>query len=97
MNAPSSTFETFRFPVEGMVCGSCVGHITKALRRLPGVASVKVDLRSETVTVCREPALVSSAALAAVLTDAGYRANLDAKVVLSTLDRPSLFDRFLRR
>jgi len=29
--------ELVRFPIEGMTCTSCVGHITKAVRRIDGV------------------------------------------------------------
>lgn len=60
--------ETIRFPVAGMTCGSCVNRITRAVRRLPGVTKVDVDLRRETATVRHEPALVSNAALAAAMT-----------------------------
>jgi P-type Cu+ transporter len=93
----SGPSETLRFPVEGMVCGSCVGRITRALRQLPGVAQVKVDLNRATVTVRREPALVSSAALAAAIAKAGYRANLDVTEVLPIIDRPGPLNRLLRR
>ena len=51
--------------MRGMTCGSCVNRITRAIRRLDGVRRVSVDLRAETVTVRRESALVSNAALAA--------------------------------
>jgi len=83
----AGTLETIRFPVAGMTCGSCVVHITKALRPLPGVQAVRVDLRAETVTVRREPALVSSAALVAALADAGYDAELGAAVVIPDQQR----------
>jgi copper chaperone CopZ len=50
-----------------MTCGSCVNRITGAVRRLDGVTKVSVDLRNETATVRREPALVSNADLAAAV------------------------------
>jgi copper chaperone CopZ len=59
--------EAIRFPVAGMTCGSCVNRITGAVRRLDGVTKVSVDLRNETATVRREPALVSNADLAAAV------------------------------
>ena len=89
--------ETVRFPVEGMTCGSCVNRITRAIRRLGGVASVRVDLRRETATVRREPALVSNAALAAAVTAAGYRADLASAVVIPTVERTGLLARLRRR
>lgn len=30
--------------VQGMTCGSCVKHVTKALQSVPGVSRVEVDL-----------------------------------------------------
>ncbi len=89
--------ETIRFPVAGMTCGSCVNRITRAVRKLDGVTKVQVDLRRETATVRREPALVSNAALVAAVEAAGYEADLDAASVVPTEDRKSLFDRLTGR
>jgi len=82
VSGSSSPVETIRFPVAGMTCGSCVNRITRALRELDGVARVRVDLRRETATVSREPALVSNAALAAAVADAGYEADLVSAIVV---------------
>lgn len=82
MNGTSPTAETIRFPVRGMTCGSCVNRIMRAVRKLDGVTRVDVDLRRETATIRREPALVSNAALAAAVADAGYQADLDAALVV---------------
>lgn len=82
MTGTSPTTEVIRFPVRGMTCGSCVNRIMRAVRKVDGVTRVTVDLRSETATVRREPALVSNAALAAAVADAGYEADLEAAEVL---------------
>ncbi|MBP7523015.1 MAG: copper ion binding protein, partial [Leptothrix sp. (in: Bacteria)] len=57
--------------VEGMTCASCVGRVEKALRKLPGVAEVSVNLATEKAGV---EALggVSWATLAAAVEKAGY-------------------------
>jgi P-type Cu+ transporter len=89
--------ETIRFPVAGMTCGSCVSRITRAVRKLDGVTKVHVDLRQETATVRREPALVSNAALVAAVEAAGYEADLDAAVIVPATERRSFFDRFIGR
>ncbi len=39
------------FPVGGMTCASCVARVEEALRGVPGVISVSVNLASEKVTV----------------------------------------------
>jgi copper chaperone CopZ len=74
-----------------------VVRITRAIRKLDGVTSVDVDLRRERATVRREPALVSNAALAAAVTEAGYEADLDAAVTVPPSDRRGLLDRMLGR
>jgi P-type Cu+ transporter len=77
-----SETETIRFSIAGMTCGSCVNRITRTVQKLDGVTRVRVDLRRETATVRREPALVSNAALAAAVGAAGYTADLDTAVIL---------------
>lgn len=39
------------YPVGGMTCASCVAHVEEALRSVPGVVSVNVNLASEKATV----------------------------------------------
>ena len=97
MTPQTSTVEAIRFPVTGMTCGACVSRIVRAVRRLDGVTRVTVDLRRETATVHREPALVSNAALAAAIAEAGYRADLDGAEVLQPGSDRSLVDRLLGR
>lgn len=57
--------------VEGMMCGHCQAHVTKALQAVAGVDAVEVDLakKQATVTFSRE---VDDAALKAAVSDAGY-------------------------
>lgn len=61
--------------VEGMTCASCVRHVGEALRSVPGVASVDVDLREARATVRHEPG--AALALVASLHDAGYPATIE--------------------
>lgn len=61
--------ETKTYRVNGMTCGGCVKHVEKALRGVPGVLGVSVDLAKGTATV-EGPA--SPEALAAQVSEAGY-------------------------
>jgi len=88
---------TIRFPVEGMTCVSCVNRIERAVRAVEGVRRVRVDLRRETATVSREPALVSNAALAAAVEAAGYRADLAGAVPVPTDEARNWLARLLGR
>ncbi len=64
--------EQVRFPIEGMTCTSCVGYITKAVRKIEGVEWVKVDLGSDSIAVRFEPAQTSLVAIAQAVRRAGY-------------------------
>jgi copper chaperone CopZ len=97
VSANGPTSEIIRFPVRGMTCGSCVNRITRAVQKLDGVTRVSVDLRRETTTVRREPALVSNAVLAAAIAVAGYEADVDAAVLLPPGTDRSFLDRLLGR
>ena len=61
--------------VQGMTCGSCVNHVTKALEVLDGVQSVHVDLQSGRVQVGRTTD--QSDDLIHVLDEEGYPSSLD--------------------
>jgi copper chaperone CopZ len=93
----SPTAEAIRFPVAGMTCTACVNRITRSLRRVDGVSSVKVDLGHETATVRREPALATSEALAAAVKEAGYEADLSAAVIVPVAETRGLLGRLLSR
>jgi len=57
-----------------MSCASCAGRVDKALRQLPGVLAVDVNLATETAQVTYTPDLASRADFIAASTAAGYAA-----------------------
>lgn len=65
--------KTVELQVQGMSCGSCVKHVTEALRPLEGVSGIAVDLQAGRVKVSGDS---DSLALLAALQDAGYPAQL---------------------
>ena len=60
------------FPVAGMTCASCVGRVERALRKVPGVLSVSVNLAANTASVEYLPGVASAADLRAAVEGAGY-------------------------
>ena len=64
--------------VSGMTCGSCVKHVTNALKALDGVGDVNVDLVTGKVKVTR--AANKTDDLIAALIEDGYPAQLDAGI-----------------
>ena len=63
--------QTLQLPIEGMTCASCVGRVEKALRQVPGVLDVAVNLASEVATVTLAQG-TSADPLAAAVKKAGY-------------------------
>jgi copper chaperone CopZ len=61
--------------IRGMSCANCVRHVEEALRKVPGVMDVKVDLPGGTAHVTHAPNADVDAMVTAV-DDAGYTASL---------------------
>ncbi len=70
-----SIHQTITLSVEGMTCGSCVGRVERALMAAPGVTGAEVNLATQTARIVTDGS-TGAAALAQVLTAAGYRARL---------------------
>lgn len=70
--------QTTELKVNGMTCGSCVASVTKALKRVPGVQDVEVDLGSGIARVRGEHAAHQVPELVAALGEAGYQADAAA-------------------
>ena len=66
MRAP----DTLVMSVSNMSCASCAGRVDKALRQLPGVLAVDVNLATETAQVTYTPDLASRADFIAALSGA---------------------------
>lgn len=70
-------FELMRIPIEGMTCTSCVSRITRALRKIDGVESVKVDLRSDSAIVGFDGGRTSLEVIGRAIRAAGYEARVE--------------------
>jgi copper chaperone CopZ len=64
--------------IRGMTCANCVRHVEQALKRIPGVIDVKVDLPGGTARVTHAPNADIDAMVTAV-DDAGYTAGVDGR------------------
>lgn len=82
-----------RIPIEGMTCTSCVAHITKAVRKIEGVETVKVDLGSESAIVGFDSARTSLAAIGAAIQNAGYEPQVDQAEPFVSTERRGLLQR----
>ena len=66
--------------VRGMTCAACVSRVERALRKVPGVASVDVNFATETASVRFGGTLVPGADAQAALLEAVARAGYEAHV-----------------
>jgi Cu+-exporting ATPase len=60
-------------PVEGMTCASCVAHVEHALKDVPGVTGVSVNLAAEKAVVALGATEVSLEQLRQAVAGAGYQ------------------------
>ncbi|MCX7800462.1 MAG: heavy metal translocating P-type ATPase [Fimbriimonadales bacterium] len=60
--------------IGGMTCASCVAHVERALRQVPGVQEASVNLATEKASVVFDPELASPEHLAIAVEKAGYAA-----------------------
>ena len=63
---------TMDFGVEGMTCASCVGRVERAIRKVPGVADVAVNLASGQARVTFTTDAPAAELVTAAVTKAGY-------------------------
>ena len=64
--------KTLSLPVQGMTCASCVAHVEGALKDVPGVSGVVVNLGTNKASLTYDPARASVADLMRAVDDVGY-------------------------
>jgi P-type Cu+ transporter len=64
--------DQIEFPVTGMTCASCSTRVEKALRKVPGVLEVNVNLAAEHATVTYVPSSADWNDIKAAIEKAGY-------------------------
>ncbi|HKU68538.1 MAG TPA: cation-translocating P-type ATPase [Candidatus Baltobacteraceae bacterium] len=74
MTATDTPPEVTELAVSGMTCASCVAHVGRALRKVPGVSGAQVNLATERAEVTHDPGVGVDALIAAV-EGAGYSAS----------------------
>ncbi|MDH4246832.1 MAG: heavy-metal-associated domain-containing protein [Deltaproteobacteria bacterium] len=63
--------KSLKLNISGMTCHNCVRHVTEALKEVPGVTSVSVDLQAKEARLMVAEGFVEQTAAAAV-EEAGY-------------------------
>ncbi len=60
------------FPIEGMTCANCVRHVEKALKQLPGISHLEVNLEKHEALIEYDSIALTHATMASTLKEAGY-------------------------
>src|SRR3970040_1163201 len=68
----TATTKSLSLPVQGMTCASCVSHVEGALKELPGVSNVVVNLGTNKSSLMYDPARVTLAEMTRAVDDVGY-------------------------
>ena len=68
--------QTTTITITGMMCQACVGHVSKALRAVPGVNEVEVDLEIGRAVVRHDGSDLGALTLA--VDEEGYQASIAA-------------------
>jgi Cu+-exporting ATPase len=66
------TANSLSLPVQGMTCASCVSHVEGALKELPGVENVAVNLATNKASLTYDPARVTLMDMARAVDEVGY-------------------------
>ncbi|WP_290653182.1 copper-translocating P-type ATPase [Aquisalimonas sp.] len=72
-----ATHSTYTLGIDGMSCASCVGRVEKAIRAVPGVAEVSVNLATERAQVVFGADQVNITGVADAISQAGYEPRVE--------------------
>lgn len=67
-----------KFMVSGMSCAACVGHVEKAVKNLPGVEKVEVNLLTNSMQMTYDETKITPDEIINAVTQAGYGASCES-------------------
>ncbi|MBE7555591.1 MAG: copper-translocating P-type ATPase [Anaerolineales bacterium] len=68
----TANLKSLSLPVRGMSCASCVSHLEGALKELPGVSQVAVNLGTNKASLAYDPSQVSLPVMTRAIAEIGY-------------------------
>ncbi|MBM3182171.1 MAG: heavy metal translocating P-type ATPase [Chloroflexi bacterium] len=68
----TQTLSDLTLPISGMTCASCVSHVEGALKELPGVSNVTVNLATNKANLSYDPQRVNLTDMRRAVEDVGY-------------------------
>jgi periplasmic mercuric ion binding protein len=76
LGAMAADTRTVTLDVTKMDCAVCPITVRKALEKVPGVGSVKVDFKTKRAVIAFDPAKTSTEALTRATADAGFPSSM---------------------
>jgi len=67
--------EIIQLDIKGMTCASCVAHVEKGIKKVPGIDMAAVNLATEKATVSFDPEKTDMEQIIQAVSDAGYGAS----------------------
>lgn len=82
----AQAMETVTIPVRGMHCESCQQKIETALRQVPGVSDIQIDLAAETVRMTYDKNKIVLPALVETIQKQGFTPEVPSENLLQVID-----------
>lgn len=79
--------EIIQLDIEGMTCASCVAHVEKGIRKVPGIDMANVNLATEKATVSYDPASTTPDQIVKSVFDSGYSAAVSSEAKRDEAER----------
>ena len=76
MGADTACLSTTTLAVEGMTCGACTSAVEGGFKNVPGIKSMSVSLLSERAVVEHDSSIVTPEAIAEIIEDRGFGAEV---------------------
>ena len=70
------------FLVHGMTCASCVNRVERALKTIPGVTQVSVNLATQTASIDFDSTMTTSESLTQAVQEAGYEIPIQSQTII---------------
>ena len=88
--ANAANLSTTTLAVEGMTCGACTSAVEGGFKNAAGVKSMSISLLSERAVVEHDPSIITPEAIAEIIEDRGFGAEILETQVSTTVSRSGL-------
>ena len=88
--ANAADLSTTTLAVEGMTCGACTSAVEGGFKNVAGIKSMSISLLSERAVVEHNPSIITPEAIAEIIEDRGFGAEILETQVSTTVSRSGL-------